>query len=56
MIFSTTSIVLGNDFPFAKVVPIVAMNLRKYIEFSEEKFEAIDYKNCLELFPHLGQN
>ncbi len=56
MIFPTTSIVFGNDFPFAKVASIVAKNLRKYTEFSEEEFEAIDNMNCLELFPHLGHN
>lgn len=46
-------IVFGSDFPFAKVAPIVAKNLRKYFDFSEEEFEAIDNKNCLELFPHM---
>lgn len=44
-------IVFGSDFPFDKVAPIVARNLRKYTDFSEEDFEAINYKNCLELFP-----
>jgi predicted TIM-barrel fold metal-dependent hydrolase len=47
-------IVFGSDFPFAKkLAPIVAKNLRKYFDFSEEEFEAIDNKNCLELFPHM---
>lgn len=48
-------IVFGSDFPFAKkIAPMVAKNLRKYFDFSEEEFEAIDNKNCLELFPHMG--
>ncbi len=46
-------IVFGTDFPFAKVAPIVAKNSRKYFDFSEEEFEAIDNKNCFELFQHL---
>lgn len=37
-----------------KLAPIVAKNSRKYFDFSEEEFEAIDNKNCLELFPHMG--
>jgi len=48
-------IVFGSDFPFAKVAPIVAKNLRKYNDFSEEEFMAIDNKNCLELFPNLSE-
>jgi predicted TIM-barrel fold metal-dependent hydrolase len=48
-------IVFGSDFPFAKVARIVAKNLRKYNDFSEEEFMAIDNKNCLELFPNLSE-
>jgi len=48
-------IVFGSDFPFAKkLAPIVAKDSRKYFDFSEEEFEAVDNKNCLELFPHMG--
>jgi predicted TIM-barrel fold metal-dependent hydrolase len=48
-----SKIVIGTDFPFAKVSRIVLKNLRKSSLFSEEEFEAIDYGNCLELFPQL---
>lgn len=46
-------IVFGSDYPFAKLAPIVAKNLRKYTSFSEDEFEAIDHRNCLELFPEI---
>jgi predicted TIM-barrel fold metal-dependent hydrolase len=47
-----SQIVYGSDLPFAeKVVPMVNKDLRKYPGFSEEDFKAIDYNNCLELFP-----
>lgn len=46
-------IVIGTDFPFAKVNRIVLKNLKKYSVFSEKDFQAIDYKNCLQLFPQL---
>lgn len=49
-------IVFGSDYPFAKLAPIVAKNLRKYTDFSDEDFETVDYKNCLELFPRLEKN
>jgi len=55
-------IVFGSDFPFDKIAPIVAKNLRKYTNFSEEELEAIDYGNCFDLFPqsfllsHLDSN
>lgn len=44
-------IVIGTDFPFAKVSPVVLKNLKKYSIFSEKDFKAIDYENCLGLFP-----
>lgn len=47
-------IVFGSDLPFsAKVAPMIAKDLGKYEGFTKDDFEAIDYKNCLELFPQL---
>ena len=49
-----SQIVFGSDLPFSqKIAPMLAKDLRKYTGFSEEEFEAIDYKNCLALFPQL---
>jgi predicted TIM-barrel fold metal-dependent hydrolase len=49
----SSKIVFGSDLPFAeKVAPIANKDLRNYTGFSAEDFEAIDYHNCLELFPH----
>jgi predicted TIM-barrel fold metal-dependent hydrolase len=50
----TSRIVFGSDFPMAKVAPIVAKNLDKHPGFSEQDHEKINYKNCRELFPHMG--
>jgi aminocarboxymuconate-semialdehyde decarboxylase len=50
-------IVYGTDYPFgSKFASLALKDLRKYEEFSEEDFEAIDYKNCFDLFPHLEMN
>jgi predicted TIM-barrel fold metal-dependent hydrolase len=49
-------IVFGSDLPFSeKVVSMVAKDLEKYEGFTNEDFEAIDYKNCLNLFPQLQE-
>jgi len=49
----SSQIVFGSDLPFAeKVAPMVNKDLQKYPGFSVEDFKAIDYNNCLELFPH----
>jgi hypothetical protein len=49
----SSQIVFGSDLPFAeKVAPIANKDLRNYTGFSAEDFKAIDYNNCLELFPH----
>jgi len=49
----SSQIVFGSDLPFSeKVASMVTKDLRKYTGFSEEDFKAIDYNNCLELFPH----
>jgi len=50
----TSQIVFGSDFPMAKVSPIVAKNLDKHPGFTEQDHEKINYKNCHELFPHIG--
>merc|ERR1711982_76094 len=44
-------IVFGSDFPFAKVAPIVAKNLSRDGDFSDQELEAISHSNCHELFP-----
>ena len=49
-----SKIVFGSDFPFAKVAPIVAKNLRKDGDFSEQELEAISHGNCHELFPQFA--
>ena len=50
-------IVYGTDFPFgAKFASLALKDLRKYEEFLEEDFEAIDHKNCFDLFGHLERN
>lgn len=47
----SSRIVFGSDFPFAKLAPVVAKNLDKHPDFSEEDLEKIYHKNCLDLFP-----
>ncbi len=48
-------IVYGTDFPFgAKFASLALKDLRNSGIFSEEDFKAIDYENCLELFPQLN--
>lgn len=49
-------IVFGTDLPFSeKVAPLAVKDLQKYTGFSEEDREAINYKNCLKLFPQLQE-
>jgi predicted TIM-barrel fold metal-dependent hydrolase len=50
----SSHIVFGSDLPFAeKVAPIVAKDLITFKGFTKEDIEAIEYKNCLSLFPSL---
>lgn len=53
----SSHIVFGSDLPFAeKVAPIVAKDLNNFKGFTKEDIEAIEYKNCLSLFPSLKDN
>lgn len=47
-------IVFGSDFPFAKVAPIVAKNLNRDGDFSDQELEAISHGNCHDLFPQFS--
>jgi predicted TIM-barrel fold metal-dependent hydrolase len=46
-------IVYGTDFPFGAKFASLALKDLKNFGFSEEDRKAIDYKNCLNLFPQL---
>jgi len=49
----SSRIIIGSDFPFLGAMggSIVLKNLKKYSGFSKKDFEAIEYNNCLGLFP-----
>lgn len=45
--------VFGSDFPFAKLAPVVAKNLRRDTDFPEHEYQQINQLNCEKLFPAL---
>ena len=51
----SSRIVFGSDFPMAKVAPIIAKNLDKHPDFSNEDHDKINAENCLELFPQIDK-
>ncbi len=52
----SSHIVFGSDYPFAQTASIVAKNLEKYDGFSQDDLQAIYRRNCLNLFPDIGQS
>lgn len=53
----SSQIVFGSDLPFSeKVAPMMAKGFEEYTGFSESDRQAIEYANCLELFPQLNRN
>lgn len=48
-------IVFGSDLPFSeKVAAMITKDLEKYEGFTKKDFEAIDHRNCFELFPQFN--
>ncbi len=52
----SSHIVFGSDLPFSeKVAPIAAKDLSHFKEFTKDDLDAVEYKNCLSLFPSIQE-